>query len=818
MPEKAILQLRFPSGGLDKRLGYSDQAPGTTGDALNVRPIDALEGRERGGSRPGYGKAFPQQMGPSGDREVRLLDTLSYKPSDGTSGSYSDQFDTDPSLDGFWTVASWVSDGFPLWRFSDIYAASGAADRGMVGTALLMDLAKEYIISASMLASKSATGDKLLIWARLDDTTPDADTDGLIFEIEITNAATMAWAGELDVFLSGSGKGTPYAFTTGTAGAFTNIFVSISITGANVVVKINNTTVLTQTLSGAEASGTAGEIFGIGFAGTGGNSQYLIVQYFANQGLGSNFTRLAAMAGGDLYFEYSPGILEQVGSESQELFTGTGALISSAERVQKLYIADRGDILLEGTDGLLSTTTFDDVANRDWAALGVDRELHVLEIFDATGDAQNGVYRMAVPGSTSISLVENSLGTADTCSYRIRRGPKVFDPLIAKANALAITVWVETLYTATDVADGLAIVTDQHKGSIPLNCPIVTRYKDRMVLCKDHQWHMSRVGDPHDWDYFQADDDTARAVAGQNSDAGDFGQEITAAIAFSDNYLIFAHTNELWLLRGDPAYGGSMDNLSYTVGCVDQFAWTYTSEDDLVFLSSNGLYSVKAGAGGISKPKMLSREVLPQELTGVNKSQTYVSMAYDISNRGIHIYLTPVQSGSGSHWWFSLQTNSFWPVTIGDDNVQPTRAIVYDGETQSSAVFLGSKDGYVRKQDNTFTSDDGTAFSSHVYLGPILLAGDEDMEGLIASLMCILGESSSEVDWTIYTGDTAEEALKSTTAQGTGEWTAGRNVPELRPQGQGVVAFIKIANGAVTAWEFERLRVELIKGGRTKAL
>jgi hypothetical protein len=585
---------------------------------------------------------------------------------------------------------------------------------------------------------------------------------------------------------------------------------------------VNSTTVLTRTLTSGEISSTPGERFGLGYAGTGGEVQYFYVDYFtAGEENPTTRNRLAAMAGGDLYFEYTRGTLEQVGTDAQELFTGAGTLISSKERAQKLYIADRGAIIDSGTintasEGLVTTTTFDDTAGQNWVTLGIDPDTDVVEIFDAEGSLENGVYEIASVSTTTITLAVNSLGTTDNCSFRIRRGPKVFDPTLVKGNAAAIAIWVEDQYDADDVANGLASTVLQHKGGIPLDCPIVTRYKDRMVLCKDNQWHMSRVGDPHDWDYFQADDDSSRAVAGQNSSAGDLGQEITAAIAHSDNYLIFAHTSELWVLRGDPAFGGAMSNLSRTVGCVDQFAWTYSPQKDLILLAPDGLYAIGAGVAGVPEP--LSQNLLPQELLSLDKSQVHVSLTYDPNGRGIHIYLTPVTTGTKTHWWFSFQTLSFWPITIADDNVQPTRSLFYTNEFGEASAYMGCRDGYVRKQDVAYTDDDGTSFTSYAYLGPVLLGGDEDMEGMISELMCTLGEESSEVDWSIYVGDTAESALESSTVYSSGEWTAGRNVPVLKPRARGIVAFIKIANGAITPWQFERLRLQITRGGRARAL
>lgn len=60
-PRKNVLV--FPTGGIDKKFALQFQRPFTTPDAANVRSNDTLERRERGGSRPGLGKAYALEMG-----------------------------------------------------------------------------------------------------------------------------------------------------------------------------------------------------------------------------------------------------------------------------------------------------------------------------------------------------------------------------------------------------------------------------------------------------------------------------------------------------------------------------------------------------------------------------------------------------------------------------------------------------------------------------------------------------------------------------------------------------------------------------------
>lgn len=57
------VNIRFPLGGLNRRLDYQSQPLFTAPDLLNVLDRDCLTGRLRGGSRPGMSKAFPTQIG-----------------------------------------------------------------------------------------------------------------------------------------------------------------------------------------------------------------------------------------------------------------------------------------------------------------------------------------------------------------------------------------------------------------------------------------------------------------------------------------------------------------------------------------------------------------------------------------------------------------------------------------------------------------------------------------------------------------------------------------------------------------------------------
>ena len=100
---KSILNLPFPVLGLDRRYAYQSQPPYTTPGCLNVRPDGTLEGRQRGGSRPGMGKVYQQNI-----QRVDMLGALDVLV-EGTVGgtkTWVDGFNGD-TLGEEWSSATW---------------------------------------------------------------------------------------------------------------------------------------------------------------------------------------------------------------------------------------------------------------------------------------------------------------------------------------------------------------------------------------------------------------------------------------------------------------------------------------------------------------------------------------------------------------------------------------------------------------------------------------------------------------------------------------------------------------------------------------
>ena len=329
-------------------------------------------------------------------------------------------------------------------------------------------------------------------------------------------------------------------------------------------------------------------------------------------------------------------------------------------------------------------------------------------------------------------------------TYYIAKPPKVYD---AQTDSLAY----------------LAAATG--KGTVPVGCRLITLYRDRIVLAAQdelpHIWYMSRQGDPTDWDYTQ--EDSGAAVFAQSSVAGQLADPITALISHSDECLIIGCYNSLWMLRGDPGFGGSVDQVSRKIGIVGSHAWTRTPDDMVVFLSPDGLYVMPAGCNGF--PTSLSRERLPDELIGLNQDSEAITMEYDVINRGIHIFATKVDRSEASHWWFDWEAKAFWRVKLMSDH-EPYSLFEQLNWHAGPTILLGCRDGYIRRFDRAFTVDDGdNAIESYCVLGPFHLDRDGFDEGVLTQIQAHVGRESGNINYEIHAGDGHESAPECTNAR-----------------------------------------------------
>lgn len=323
-------------------------------------------------------------------------------------------------------------------------------------------------------------------------------------------------------------------------------------------------------------------------------------------------------------------------------------------------------------------------------------------------------------------------------------------------------------------------------------------------------WSLSAVNNVQDWNYFPVPIVPTQAIRGDASPLGLIGDVVTTLIPYSDDVAIIGGDHTIWLMKGDPFDGGKLHNLSETIGMAWGIPWVRDPYGTIYFISNQmGIYSMVPDG---SQPTRVSQPIEPL-LAAQNIGSTVFRLLWDDANQGFSVFATTYTgpTSSDSHFFWEQRVGAWTQQQFGNANHNPMTCVVYAGNAPSDRVSLfGSFDGYVRSFSNSAVTDDGTAISSAVVIGPILTEDLDDI--MLKDLQGILGASSGNVNYAVYVGATAEIALASTPVV-SGVWTAGRDFTSyVRWAGHAI--YIKLS--ATNSWSMESLRARVEGLGRVR--
>lgn len=659
------------------------------------------------------------------------------------------------------------------------------------------------------------------IFGFMDNTSPDPVTAGFIARLALYDAGDMGQATLTLTKVVATVQTTQTVLVTMSPFPQQWMYMNVSVnpTTGTVGLRVNNQTSSSQILE-TTFSPVVGNRWGMGLANnvtsidTGDFTKYPVVEkmsvfYTASSSGDTRARKLVVGSSGNVWVETATGGLTQIATHTPNanMRIRDDVLLSSAERGAKLYIADYGPRVTGSNGSTASATpqTFDSATYTDWTTSGVAVG-DILTITSGT-NVTAGQYVVSGVASGNLTLVTNPGNSGADIVFSIQRGPKILD---LETSTLSVM-------TAT---------TAYANGALPVGCSIVTLYNDCLVFAGDfyapNVWYFSAQGTPTDFDYTRDASIVTRAVIGSSTEAGIIGDDITAVCAASDDYLIFFCEHSLWILRGHPAAGGRIDNLSKSVGCVFRSAWCHGPQGEVYFLSRDGLYVLPPGIGG--GPQPLSRETIPSELIEIKVQSTRITMEYDMIRQGIDIWLTPEVDGlSGRHFFYDVKMG-FWPQEFPADYQSRASHVHYLPGEEDRIAIMGGRDGFIRRLDDNSASDDGTAISSECYIGPIRLGAHDTAEGKLAEMTAILAESSDNITWELWVGETPESAYLAATSADqagtlsrfTGTWNNGMNHRE-HPRARGACAFIKLtANTADERWALEAIQIRRQIAGRVR--
>ena len=551
-----------------------------------------------------------------------------------------------------------------------------------------------------------------------------------------------------------------------------------------------------------------------------------------------SYKRLVAAANNDVYYED----LDVAAGTMAELDTSSGAIntadqLNMFEGYQKVFIVNGANLKVADFVNTKITCTAltdnrcpakGDILKQD---NGSGNEAHM--VVDFVNTARTNIYGYAYYKGTTEAFVT----TVDISSYD-NNGSMDPNP-IPNGNISAVTAaphWYDwTVYPDVTID---SVVTSY--GTLPNKAYLGCLYRGRAVISGNpeapFQWYMSRQGNPFDFAYIA--NDAQSPVKGGNADAGEIGDIVRALIPYKDDFLVFGCADSMWFMAGDPAEGGSLNELDLTVGIFGANSWCFDGSGNLYFWGTNGIYKTTIPGS----PECISQVRLPKLVKDeiVDPSTHRITMEFDRIRSGILICITKLSDGSNSNYWYDLKTDGFFPEDYSDEC--GAYSLLHYGANNYAYkdLLVGCKDGHIRKFNEALKSDNSTAdavgagsdaIDSYVTLGPLQMAGDPKLKGKITGLIFVSAggatdgteSDSSDVECRLFTAKSAEEVVEKMAAD-----TAPAFVKTIKAPGRsrgnaigrkivGIYAGIKLQNKtAAQTWGFEQLLINAKQSGKYK--
>lgn len=419
----------------------------------------------------------------------------------------------------------------------------------------------------------------------------------------------------------------------------------------------------------------------------------------------------------------------------------------------------------------------------------------------------HGVMKWMRPGDTTWTAPTNNTGDTPPLNAS---GPMQSTQNLQKlwfCDGTNYCVWnPKTNIIETWTATAGSLPRDDQNNGARLCCTWRGRNMLSGLLRDPQNIFATKVGEPQNFDYSPRPITKTDAFALNLSPLGLIGDTVTALIPYTDDVCIIGGDHTIYAMKGDPADGGSVDKISGITGIAFGKAWCEDPYGNVYFFGTKPSVWKMQGA---SQPMRISQPIEP-ELTDINTGTYLVTMVWNDADQGVHLWITyDVEPADTRHWFFDYRMQAWLPDRFANTDHNPLCTVAYDGnEPNDRAVLIGCWDGYVRSIDRDATTDDGTAITSYVLLGPILTQELDEM--LLKEIQWVLGESSGDVTWEILAGDTAEAALAAA-ARASGTATAGRNGTQpIRVANHAM--YIKISS--TNRWAMETVRT--VFAGRNK--
>ena len=384
---------------------------------------------------------------------------------------------------------------------------------------------------------------------------------------------------------------------------------------------------------------------------------------------------------------------------------------------------------------------------------------------------------------------------------------------------------------STSAAGEVSVFTSTVSGEIPQRCKLIASWRGRLVLARPagdgHNWFMSAVDEPGNFNFFPQIITSSIAVAGNSSDVGRVPDIINTLIPWSDDLMFFGCDHSIWRLTGDPMDGGQIDQIPTDYGIAFGKPWTEGPHGEVYFFSSRGGLHVMSPTG---ERQRVSLNTIERRLTDIDLSTHHVRLAWDYRSEGLHIFLIErgvltgqIASGQTTHYFWEQKTNSFHPdkftLVAGSPDLEPGSVMVIDGDAPADRkLMIGCDDGFVRKYDDTATADKNSsdvdlAIDSFVTMGPFRV-GAVPGDLRFNAFEFVLSDNQSGCHFELFA---TERPDVIGAVQGGGTLIQGVN-PIFHDRLRGRFLFVRLRDASTGRWAYEYGRCQAALAGRVRAV
>ena len=353
-------------------------------------------------------------------------------------------------------------------------------------------------------------------------------------------------------------------------------------------------------------------------------------------------------------------------------------------------------------------------------------------------------------------------------------------------------------------------------GEMPKRGKLLCGWRGRMVIAHladdPQEWHMSKQGDPLDWDLYPPVMNVQQAVSGAVSKIGKVPDVVNCLIPYNDDLMIVGCDHTLWRFTGDPMFGGQLDLMSDITGISFGRPWCKDPEGIVYFFGSRGGVYAMAPAGA---PQRITMKTIDRKLADIDLSVYRIELVWNTRDDGMHLFKIPYLGGGTvvSHFFWERKTGAWYEDKFGDTTCQPTAVAVLDGDGAADrALIIGGEDGIVRRWTETVNNDDGFPIDSRVLIGPVMKP-ETDFEFRIDQLEAVLASDQGGGNYEIIPTDDPGTVGNP---YASGQLTAGRN-PIIRSRARGAAIYIRLSNSSVgERWALEDIAVHGAGAGRRR--